>query len=239
MSSCMGTWSVDTKILMATSILTRPPALIRFFNCFYGVWDPSNQLEAELASNLPRELRKMVEYGLEFTNFRFGAWPTASGHGEYIYIYLANGSVRKLIFAGPTPPALKLNFAGPKIWEVKTDAVLWRRMCHENVTYQHRFKLSAAPFALLKRNQPHYLHYLGILLALLKHLSCNSCSIYNAHRHWRHCSHYWAIAPRCVRRGSDQICVRLEISAPLGQWTATSKTQVEFNFPQETQYHDL
>ena len=29
-------------------------------------------------------------------------------------IYLANGAVRILNFAGPTPPALKINFAGPK-----------------------------------------------------------------------------------------------------------------------------
>ena len=40
----------------------------------------------------------------------------------YICIYLANGSVRILNFAGPTPPALKINFAGPETWEVKTDA---------------------------------------------------------------------------------------------------------------------
>ena len=89
-------------------------------------WDPSNQLEAELASNLPREMCKMVEYETGFDNFRFLTWPPAPGHGEYIYIYiyiyLAHGSVRILNFAGPTPPALKINFAGPKTWEVKTDA---------------------------------------------------------------------------------------------------------------------
>ena len=55
-----------------------------------------------MASNLPRELLEMVEYDIEFDNFRFWAGPTASAHGEYIYIYiylymciyLANGSVR-------------------------------------------------------------------------------------------------------------------------------------------------
>ena len=44
----------------------------------------------------------------------------------YIYIYLANASVRILNFAGPTPPALNINFAGPKTWEVKTDAAIWK-----------------------------------------------------------------------------------------------------------------
>ena len=53
-----------------------------------GVWEPSNQLEADLASNLPQELLKIVEYEMEFEDFRFRAWPTASGHGEYIYIYV-------------------------------------------------------------------------------------------------------------------------------------------------------
>ena len=37
-------------------------------------------------------------------------------------MYLANGSIRILNFAGPTPPALEINFAGPTTWEVKTDA---------------------------------------------------------------------------------------------------------------------
>ena len=120
---------------MAASILTWPPASIRFF---MGVWDPSNQLEAELASNLPRELLKMVEYDMEIENFRFGMWPTASGHGEYIYIYIymyiyrvangsvqiANGSVRILNFAGSVPPASEINFAGPKTWDVKTDTAI-------------------------------------------------------------------------------------------------------------------
>ena len=56
---------------MTTSILTWPPALIRlFFIVFMGVWDPSNQLKAELASNLPRKMREMVKYDAEFTNFR-------------------------------------------------------------------------------------------------------------------------------------------------------------------------
>ena len=58
------------------------------FNCFMGVWDPSNQLEAELASNLPRVICKMVECDINFANFRFLAEPSASGHGEYIYIYI-------------------------------------------------------------------------------------------------------------------------------------------------------
>ena len=100
--------------------------------CFMGVWDPSEQLAPELASNLPQELCKMVEYDIEFANFRFLAWPSASGHGEYIYIYIykhlangsvqsANGSVRILNFAGSVPPASEINFAGPTTWDVKTD----------------------------------------------------------------------------------------------------------------------
>ena len=56
---------------MTTSILTWPHALIQFFKIFSGVWEPSNQLEADLASNLAQESCKMVEYDIEFTNFRF------------------------------------------------------------------------------------------------------------------------------------------------------------------------
>ena len=50
----------------------------------------------------------------------------------YICIYLANGSIRIFNFAGPTPPALKINFAGPKAWEVKTDAAMCMLffLCH-------------------------------------------------------------------------------------------------------------
>ena len=43
----------------------------------------------------------------------------------YICIYLANGSVRILNFAGPTPPALKKLFCRPKVKEVKMDAAIW------------------------------------------------------------------------------------------------------------------
>ena len=39
-----------------------PLRFIRLFNCFYGVWDPSNYLETELASNLPQKLRQIVGY---------------------------------------------------------------------------------------------------------------------------------------------------------------------------------
>ena len=55
-------------VYMATSILKWPPASILFF-CFMGVWEPSNQLEAELASNLPQEMYEMVEYDIKFANF--------------------------------------------------------------------------------------------------------------------------------------------------------------------------
>ena len=51
-----------------------------------GGSDPSNQLEAELASNLPREMCKMIEYDIAFVNFRFLAWPSTSDHGEYVHI---------------------------------------------------------------------------------------------------------------------------------------------------------
>jgi hypothetical protein len=47
----------------------------------------------------------------------------------YIHMYLGNGSVqiahgsvRILKFAGSVPPASKIRFAGPKTWDVKTDA---------------------------------------------------------------------------------------------------------------------
>ena len=42
------------------------------FVVFMGVWDPSNQLEAELALNLPQEMCKMVGYEMKFEDFRFG-----------------------------------------------------------------------------------------------------------------------------------------------------------------------
>ena len=42
------------------------------FYCFYWVWDLSNQLEAELALNLPQEMCKMVGYEMKFEDFRFG-----------------------------------------------------------------------------------------------------------------------------------------------------------------------
>ena len=100
---------------MATSILTWPPALIQFFNCFYGVWDPSNQLEAELASNLPREMCKMVEYETGFDNFRFLTWPPAPGHGEYIYIYIWRMDRSEYwILPAQLHQRWKSYFAGPK-----------------------------------------------------------------------------------------------------------------------------
>ena len=77
-----------SKKQLATFLLTRPPALIYVFLTFMRVWGPSNQLEAELASNLPREMCKMVEYETGFDNFRFLTWPPAPGHGEYKYIYI-------------------------------------------------------------------------------------------------------------------------------------------------------
>ena len=53
---------------MAASILTWPPLSIHFF--VYGVWHSSNQLEAELASNLPWIMCKIAEYDIKFANFK-------------------------------------------------------------------------------------------------------------------------------------------------------------------------
>ena len=76
-----------------------------------GVWDPSSQLEAELASNLRREMCKMVEYEMKFENFRFGAWPPASGHGEYIYIY-----IYRILSYYPHPPIPHSTHPNPTCW---------------------------------------------------------------------------------------------------------------------------
>ena len=92
---------------MATSILTWPPALIRFFNCFYGVWDPSNQLEAELASNLPHKLCKMFEYELEIKDFRFL-------EHIYIYIYMEYYPTTPTPPLYPTPPTPTPRVGGGK-----------------------------------------------------------------------------------------------------------------------------
>ena len=45
------------------------------FLFFIGVWDLSNQLEAELALNLPQEMCKTVGYEMKFGDFRFGMKP--------------------------------------------------------------------------------------------------------------------------------------------------------------------